>query len=437
MAPATRATADTVYLQSGSGKPVALEGVKVKGAEGQNLTFTTAAGVTNTKPLDHVPQIRLQDEPIFSAAEEEFAKSDWATAADKYRSVIAGSSPDWVKLRSMTRLADAGAKSGKSEDSIAAFIALAKMWPAGAADRQPKVESIPSPELDSAIATVRQAAADPKLGKDQKTLLLKYLLTLYASATQRAGHELTELNPPPPPAEPRRPAAVPAVPVTTNEPPGTEYEKALDSARKLRDAKTAEASEEFRLAAVKAFDRFTERRKSAFHIAVETYDIRIKEITKTGDLDRALALRGEKERYIVAAAREDEQLAKEREALDQATSTGTATRPTQDGQPGTLFSGKWVVHFNAGFWGKNLVRMYLVDDMGSVVMTEHNSSSFPAKMKIVNGVGYCTFDRASDANLLPEATRFTLIGQRLLVEVFGPPDEFKDIPGQTGVGLKQ
>src|SRR5690348_15903951 len=76
--PAPRAQADTIWLQSGTGKPIALQNVKVQGAQDENLTFTTAAGVSNTKPLEHIPLIKMDDEPTFSAAEEAFSKGDWA-----------------------------------------------------------------------------------------------------------------------------------------------------------------------------------------------------------------------------------------------------------------------------------------------------------------------------------------------------------------------
>ena len=289
LASSQRATADTVFLQSGSGKPVALEGVKVNAVDGQNLTFTTAAGVANTKPLDHVPQIRLDDEPAFTAAEDAFAKSDWAGAADNYRKAIAATAKDWVKDRASLRLVEAADKSGNYGDAVAGFIELIKTKPALATQHKPTIPKDQPAQLDPAIALVKQESADPKLGVDQKTVLLNYLLELYGAkgdtaSAQAVIQQLGKVMPPPPPPKPpesRHPAPAPALP-PTNEPPRVQFEKAVEAARKARDAKIGSAGEEFTVAAADAFRRLNEQRKTEFEIAVVTFDVRIKEITKTG-----------------------------------------------------------------------------------------------------------------------------------------------------------
>jgi TolA-binding protein len=185
--PAVRAWADTIWLQSGSGKPIALENVKVQGAQDENLTFTTAAGVSNTKPLDHVPLIKMDDEPAFSAAEDAFAKSNWAVAADNYRKAIASTSRDWVKDRSAMRLVEAADKSGNFNDAVAGFIELMKTKPAQATQHKPSIPKGQPAQLDPAIALVKQELQDPKLNSDQKTVLLNYLLELYGAKGDTAS----------------------------------------------------------------------------------------------------------------------------------------------------------------------------------------------------------------------------------------------------------
>lgn len=186
-AAALPARADTVYLQSGSGKPVALEGVKVQGVQDQNLSFTTAAGVSNTKPLDHIPEIKLDDEPAFSAAEEAFAKGDYAGAADNYRKAIASSSKDWLKDRASLRLVEAADKSGNYSDAVAGFIELMKTKPALATQHKPTIPKNQPAQLDPAIALVKQESTDPKLTAEQKTVLLNYLLELYSAKGDTAS----------------------------------------------------------------------------------------------------------------------------------------------------------------------------------------------------------------------------------------------------------
>ena len=184
---AGRASADTVWLQSGSGKPVALDGVKVQGVQDQNLTFTTASGNSTNKPLDHIPQIKLDDEPAFSAAEEAFAKADWAAAADGYRKAAAATSRDWVKDRASMRLVEAADKSGNFNDAVAGFIGLMKTKPALASEHKPTVPKNHPEQLDPAIALVKQESLDPKLSNDQKTVLLNYLLEMYSAKGDAAS----------------------------------------------------------------------------------------------------------------------------------------------------------------------------------------------------------------------------------------------------------
>lgn len=185
--PAAPGLADTVWLQSGTGKPIALENVKVQGAQDNNLTFTTAAGVSNTKPLDHIPLIKVDDEPAFSTAEEAFGKGDWAAAADSYRKAIAGTSKDWVKDRSAMRLVEAADKSGNFNDAVAGFIELMKTKPAQATQHKPSIPKGQAAQLDPAIALVKQELQDPKLNNDQKTVLLNYLLELYGAKGDTAS----------------------------------------------------------------------------------------------------------------------------------------------------------------------------------------------------------------------------------------------------------
>lgn len=185
--PAPPARADTIWLQSGTGKPIALQNVKVQGAQDENLTFITAAGVSNTKPLEHIPLIKMDDEPAFSAAEEAFSKGDWANAADNYRKALGSTSKDWVKDRSATRLVEAADKSGNFNDAVAGFIELMKTKPAQATQHKPAIPKGQPAQLDPAIALVKQELQDPKLNGDQKTVLLNYLLELYGAKGDTAS----------------------------------------------------------------------------------------------------------------------------------------------------------------------------------------------------------------------------------------------------------
>lgn len=92
-------------------------------------------------------------------------------------------------------------------------------------------------------------------------------------------------------------------------------EDAIAAARQVRDNAVKSAGDLFRAAAVDAFRKAELKRRSDFTIAVETYDVRVKEITKTGDLDKALSVRSEKQQFVSNASRDGERAVKQWEAL--------------------------------------------------------------------------------------------------------------------------
>jgi TolA-binding protein len=186
--PLAKVEADTIWLQSSAqGKPIKLDNVKVDGVQGDTLTFTSSAGTQTSKTLDKVPLIKLDDDPVFSAAEEAFSKGDWAAAGDGYRKAIAATSKDWVKDRASMRLVDASDKSGNFNDAVAGFVELMKTKPALATQHKPVIPKDHPELLDGAIASVKQESLDQKLSSDQKSVLLNYLLELYSAKGDNAS----------------------------------------------------------------------------------------------------------------------------------------------------------------------------------------------------------------------------------------------------------
>jgi len=188
MLPAGWTLADAIWLQSSNtGKPVKLDNVKVDGVQEDKLQFTNTLGTQTSRPLANIPQMKLDDEPAFSAAEESFAKGDWAAAGDNYRKAIQSTTKDWVKDRSSMRLVDASDKSGNFADAVAGFVELMKTKPAVATQHKPVIPSGHPELLGPAIDTVKQESLDPKLSSDQKTVLLNYLLELYGAKGDTAA----------------------------------------------------------------------------------------------------------------------------------------------------------------------------------------------------------------------------------------------------------
>lgn len=185
--PASWATADVVWLKSGKGNAVALENVKVVGVQNGSLAFTTASGNQTSRSLDVVPRIKLDDDPAFSAAEDAFDRGDWAAAADGYRKVLAGATRDWVKDRASLRALQAADKSGNFPAAVAGFVELLQTNFALANDHKPAIPKNKPEALDPAIAQVKQAAGNPRLGNEQKTVLLNYLMEMYTARGDTAS----------------------------------------------------------------------------------------------------------------------------------------------------------------------------------------------------------------------------------------------------------
>ena len=120
------------------------------------------------------------------------------------------------------------------------------------------------------------------------------------------------------------------------------------------------------------------------------------------------------------------------EHLDEAKRIGDAISEVQNRTPAS-FDGVWVVHFNAGFWGKSLTRTFTIQG-GTMLGQSDDGQSDRFPITISDDIGHCTFARTSGFNHAPEAFRFWRNGNRLIVEEFCPA-QFKDIPDAMGVGL--
>lgn len=187
---ATLARADTVWIQSGSGNPIAISDVKVTGVEADALLFTTGAGRQTSKPLAQIPQIKLDDEPNFSAAEEAFRDSQFPVAVDDYRKTLGTTAKAWLKERSALRLVQAANKSNNFPAAVEGFVDLLQITPALATDNKPAIPKDAS-SIAQAIAFVQQASKSPQLKPDQKTVLGNFLVELYNAKGDTASANAT------------------------------------------------------------------------------------------------------------------------------------------------------------------------------------------------------------------------------------------------------
>lgn len=195
--------ADTIYVKSGSDvNGFATRGVTVtkiaKDGETDTIYYTTPAGGTRTKPLDQVVKIELEDDPIFTQAENEFAAGKLEAAGADYRKAMAATTRDWVKRRADLRLLGISSQTGDFVGAVTGYVELARRDPASADAHKPAISGAKPDQLQKAIAAVNRGLGGAK--SDTQQVLLPYLAELYTAAgdtakAQAALSDLARLHP--------------------------------------------------------------------------------------------------------------------------------------------------------------------------------------------------------------------------------------------------
>ena len=183
--------ADTIYIGNTPFPPVVVQDVK----DGQLTYKLKDSGDVKTRELSAVTKMLIDGETQLNAAEEAFAKKDWAGALANYKRAAASAKPV-VKARAVTRMLESAANSKQFEPQIEAYAELAKLDPALAA-KQPKI-ALPADKakLKAVLPVLEQAqAAKPSdaltsviveiaLAADDVATAQKYTKTGVAAAPQ-------------------------------------------------------------------------------------------------------------------------------------------------------------------------------------------------------------------------------------------------------------
>jgi hypothetical protein len=133
------ARGDTLWVGSGGGTgAIQVANAKITRIEKDQIFFLTA-GREASRELNKVQRLNVDNEPALNAAEEAFAAGKWDQAVDGYQTVIRSTNKPWMKDWSSSRLAEAGAKSGRFDAAATAYVALVTKDPASAAQSRPAV----------------------------------------------------------------------------------------------------------------------------------------------------------------------------------------------------------------------------------------------------------------------------------------------------------
>jgi tetratricopeptide (TPR) repeat protein len=164
--------ADTLWIGTDKNS-IKVDGLKVVDVTGDRLKYLSDTGMNASKPLSQLPQINIDGEISFNAAENAFAARDYDTAITNYQNILQSSSAKpWMQARAATRLLEAGKIKNRFDAQVDAYIALLQKDPAAAAHNKPAEPAEHSPYLDTALASISKALEDAKLQDSQKSALL-------------------------------------------------------------------------------------------------------------------------------------------------------------------------------------------------------------------------------------------------------------------------
>jgi TolA-binding protein len=188
----TTARADKLWVSSSSGSAVLeIANVKIAQIDDTAATFTNPGGRDATRDAKQVVQIAIDDEPVFSAADEAFAKEKWEPAVDGYVKAIKSTKRDWLKDYIAKRLVVAAGKVNRFDAAVTGYIA-AVLGKSSRSAVKPEMPDAKSTYLATAVSEVEAALKGPKLSTDQKQALLSFLLDLHKTRGDQKG--MTEVT---------------------------------------------------------------------------------------------------------------------------------------------------------------------------------------------------------------------------------------------------
>jgi hypothetical protein len=179
--------ADTLWIGIGR-NAIEDDGVKIIQVTGDQMTFVSGSGVQSTKPLSQLPQINLDNETSFNAAENAYAAREYNTAITSYQSVLQNSSEKpWILTRAATRLSQCGKTLNRFDAQVVAYTSLLQTDPAAAAQIKPAEPAAHSADLDAALASITQALGNSQLRDPQKSALYSLQLQIDRAKGDTAG----------------------------------------------------------------------------------------------------------------------------------------------------------------------------------------------------------------------------------------------------------
>jgi tetratricopeptide (TPR) repeat protein len=182
--------ADTLWIGDTIHDAIKVDGLKVQGVKDGKLTYVTDQGMNASKPFAKVPEINIDGEANFNAAESAFAKGDFDAAISAYQTVLQSSSKDWILARAAIRLIAAAKVKNRYDAQVAAYVALLQKDPATAAANKPAEAPEHSQYLDAALASIGKALDNSHLEDAQKSTLL----TLQLQINQAKGDNAAVLS---------------------------------------------------------------------------------------------------------------------------------------------------------------------------------------------------------------------------------------------------
>lgn len=194
LAPLSRA--DTAWIGSSSpGQPY--PNIKITRIDAGKI-FYEFGGNTINKELAQVRRLMVDAEPAFNSAEEAFVASKFDDAVDGFQKTLRSTNKPWLKDWCASRLVEAGAKSGRVDAAVSAYVHLLQRDPAMAKTLRPEVAGAKSGYLDLAAAEINSVLAKTGLSDEQKLALLNLQIEIQTArgdtaAQKKLGEQVDEI----------------------------------------------------------------------------------------------------------------------------------------------------------------------------------------------------------------------------------------------------
>lgn len=171
------ALADSVFVGTLERKDV-----KITSYSNGMVEFTIAGRAVAPVEAARISRMVIDDEPVFTAADQAFAENKWSEAVDGYIKAIATTKKPWLNDWMASRLLQAANRAGRFPEAVGAFVNLLQKDPNTAVANRPEVTARVTPAaLATAAKELSRHASNVSFTAAQRQAAQALLMDVYAA----------------------------------------------------------------------------------------------------------------------------------------------------------------------------------------------------------------------------------------------------------------